>query len=118
MTSFEDFMHNVEYFVDVTADYRSDFVVFPELFTLQLLSVHNEPLSPANAARLVANVNVVIDGADTERIDWRMVHWCTVPYTDERRERIGQLLGQPLEPARYQELLTVSDHIEPVAETC
>ncbi len=35
---FEDFATNVEYFVDVASDYRSDFVVFPEMFTNQLLS--------------------------------------------------------------------------------
>ena len=47
--SFEEFMANVEYFVDVTADYRSDFVVFPELFTLQLLALEENRLSPADS---------------------------------------------------------------------
>jgi len=41
-----EFAKQVEYFVDVAADYRSDFVVFPELFTLQLLSIEERPLSP------------------------------------------------------------------------
>lgn len=36
--SFEDFATQCEYFVDVAAGYRSDFVIFPEIFTLQLLS--------------------------------------------------------------------------------
>jgi predicted amidohydrolase/ribosomal protein S18 acetylase RimI-like enzyme len=36
--SFEDFARQVEYFVDVAADYKSDFILFPELFTMQLLS--------------------------------------------------------------------------------
>lgn len=45
--SFEEFTQYVEYFVDVTADYNADFVVFPELFTLQLLSLEEKPLSPA-----------------------------------------------------------------------
>lgn len=45
--SFEEFASYVEYFVDVVADYYSDFVVFPELFTLQLLSIENKTLSPA-----------------------------------------------------------------------
>ncbi|MDX2221286.1 MAG: GNAT family N-acetyltransferase [Rhodospirillaceae bacterium] len=44
--SFEAFIKNVEYFVDVVADYKADFVVFPELFTLQLLSFMKERLSP------------------------------------------------------------------------
>ncbi|MBX7197868.1 MAG: GNAT family N-acetyltransferase [Rhodospirillaceae bacterium] len=45
VNSFEDFVTNVEYFVDVAADYRADFVLFPELFTLQLLSSIPERLS-------------------------------------------------------------------------
>ncbi|MET0154932.1 MAG: GNAT family N-acetyltransferase [Rickettsiales bacterium] len=44
--SFSDFTKQVEYFVDVAAEYRSDFVVFPEMFTLPLLSIQNKPLSP------------------------------------------------------------------------
>jgi len=35
---FDDFAKQCEYFVDVGADYRSDFIVFPEIFTTQLLS--------------------------------------------------------------------------------
>ena len=45
----EEFFSNVEYFVDVAADYRVDFVVFPELFTLQLLAVEKRKLSPAES---------------------------------------------------------------------
>jgi predicted amidohydrolase/GNAT superfamily N-acetyltransferase len=47
--SFEEFREFVLYFVDVTADYRADFVVFPELFTMQLLSVQNEAIPPSEA---------------------------------------------------------------------
>lgn len=46
INSFEDFEQIVTYFVDVVSDYRSDFVVFPEMFTLQLLSIENEPIPP------------------------------------------------------------------------
>lgn len=46
---FDEFVHNVEYFVDVAADYRADFVVFPELFTMSLLSFETETLSPVAA---------------------------------------------------------------------
>ncbi len=49
--SFEQFATQIEYFVDVAADYSADFVVFPELITLQLLSVENRPLSPADSMR-------------------------------------------------------------------
>ncbi|RYY29361.1 MAG: GNAT family N-acetyltransferase [Sphingomonadales bacterium] len=47
--NFEEFVQNIEYFVDVAADYRSDFVVFPELFTIPLLSFEPEGLSPMEA---------------------------------------------------------------------
>lgn len=49
VTSFEEFLGYVEYFVDVVADYRGDFVVFPELFSLQLLSIEDQELPPARA---------------------------------------------------------------------
>jgi len=47
--SFEEFVKNVEYFVDVAADYKSDFVVFPELFTMSLLSIEKSTLTPMAA---------------------------------------------------------------------
>jgi predicted amidohydrolase/GNAT superfamily N-acetyltransferase len=46
---FDEFLRNVEYFVDIAADYRSDFILFPELFTLQLLSFEKDELSPLEA---------------------------------------------------------------------
>lgn len=49
VASFEDFARQVEYFVDVVADYRADFVLFPELFTLQLLSIENRDAPAAEA---------------------------------------------------------------------
>ena len=47
--SFEEFKKYVEYFVDVVASYNGDFVVFPELFTLQLLSIENKKVTPAQS---------------------------------------------------------------------
>lgn len=47
--SFEEFIGNCEYFVDVAADYRSDFIVFPELYTLPLLSFEKRKLSPGES---------------------------------------------------------------------
>ena len=38
VASFEDFARQVTFFVDAAAGYRADFVLFPEIFTLQLLS--------------------------------------------------------------------------------
>jgi predicted amidohydrolase/GNAT superfamily N-acetyltransferase len=47
--SFEEFISNIEYFVDVVSDYRSDFAVFPELFTLQLLAFEKRKLKAMEA---------------------------------------------------------------------
>ncbi len=46
---FDEFAKHIEYFVDVAADYRSDFVVFPELFSLSLLSFETKKLTPMEA---------------------------------------------------------------------
>lgn len=51
----EEFEAQVEYFVDVAADYGADFVAFPELYTLQLLSLETEKLSPTKAIAHVAD---------------------------------------------------------------
>ena len=47
--SYEDFIRNVEYFVDVASDYEADFILFPEMLTLQLLSFEERELSPVEA---------------------------------------------------------------------
>ena len=49
VSGFDEFMKHVEYFVDVAADYEADFIVFPELFTLMLLSAEEEELTPLEA---------------------------------------------------------------------
>jgi len=46
ISSFTEFEKIITYFIDVVADYKADFVLFPELFTLQLLSIENEAVSP------------------------------------------------------------------------
>lgn len=49
LKSFEEFAGIVEYYVDVAGDYKADFLLFPELFTMQLLSIENEEVSPSVA---------------------------------------------------------------------
>lgn len=51
--SVEEFATQCRFFVDCASDYKSDFVVFPELFTTQLLSCIDAS-SPADAARKLA----------------------------------------------------------------
>ena len=50
LTDREQFYSRIAYYVRAAADYDADFVVFPELFTLCLLSVE-EPVGPADVAR-------------------------------------------------------------------
>ena len=54
VTSFADFARQTEYFVDVASNYSSDFAVFPELLTTQLLSCIPEK-KPADAMRKLAS---------------------------------------------------------------
>jgi Predicted amidohydrolase len=49
----DEFEQQVHYFIETAADYSSDFVCFPELFTLQLLSANAEPMRPEEAIRAV-----------------------------------------------------------------
>jgi predicted amidohydrolase/ribosomal protein S18 acetylase RimI-like enzyme len=53
INSFADFAKQCEYFVDVASGYKSDFVLFPEIFTTQLLSFMEEK-RPGAAARKLA----------------------------------------------------------------
>jgi predicted amidohydrolase/GNAT superfamily N-acetyltransferase len=52
---FEDFAKQVEFFVHSAKDYKAHFVLFPEFFTMQLLSYINEP-APALAVRRLAQL--------------------------------------------------------------
>lgn len=46
--NFEEFARQCEYFVDAASDYKSDFVVFPEMLTMQLLTfLANKRPAPA-----------------------------------------------------------------------
>jgi predicted amidohydrolase len=52
--SFQEFQQIVQYFVSSLAEYRADFVVFPELFTMQLLSIYNKPMPGHKAIKALA----------------------------------------------------------------
>jgi predicted amidohydrolase/ribosomal protein S18 acetylase RimI-like enzyme len=55
INSFDEFATQVQFFVNSAADYRCHFVLFPEFFTMQLLSYLAE-LSPARAVRRLAQL--------------------------------------------------------------
>ncbi|NJL29183.1 MAG: GNAT family N-acetyltransferase [Thermoanaerobaculia bacterium] len=53
--SFDEFSQQCEYFVDVASGYKSDFVLFPEIFTNQMLSFLDAK-QPAAAVRKLAEM--------------------------------------------------------------
>ncbi|MBI3004867.1 MAG: GNAT family N-acetyltransferase [Ignavibacteriales bacterium] len=53
VASFDDFASQCEYFVDAASDYKSDFILFPEMVTTQLLSFITAE-RPAIAVRKLA----------------------------------------------------------------
>ena len=53
ISTIADFEEQVEYFVDVASDYEADFVTFPELYTLQLLSLDSHKLPPLEAIQKI-----------------------------------------------------------------
>jgi predicted amidohydrolase/ribosomal protein S18 acetylase RimI-like enzyme len=53
LTSYQQFEEQCEYFLDVASDYKCDFIVFPEIFTTQLLSLVRAD-NPAAAMRKLA----------------------------------------------------------------
>jgi predicted amidohydrolase len=55
IAGFEDFVHQVEFFVRSAKDYKAHFLLFPEFFTMQLLSYIKEP-APAMAVRRLARM--------------------------------------------------------------
>ena len=106
--TFEEFATQIEYFVDIAADYRSDFVVFPELITLQLLSIENKPLSPSDSIRTLTkytaqyrdlvqrlavsyNINIIGGSHPTQMDDGDIHNICYVGLRDgslHEREKI------------------------------
>ena len=96
--SFDELATMVEYYVDVTADYEADFVVFPELFTMQLLSIDNEEVAPNIAIeritkyageiqemfqRLAVQYNVnIIGGSHPTLSDGRVYNISTIALRD------------------------------------
>ena len=55
IASFDEFARQCEFFVDVASDYTSDFLLFPELFTTQLLSTIRAA-RPGESARMLAEL--------------------------------------------------------------
>ena len=60
ISSFEEFATQVEFFVRSAKEYNCQFVLFPELFTMQLLSYLRES-SPGRSTRILAQLTLDYD---------------------------------------------------------
>ena len=60
--AFEAFAEQCEYFLDVASEYKCDFIVFPEIFTTQLLSLVKAD-NPAAAMRKLSEFTPQLSGA-------------------------------------------------------
>lgn len=56
VNSFAEFARQVAYFIDVAADYKTDFVLLPEFFSVQLLS-HLDARTPQEGIRRLAELS-------------------------------------------------------------
>lgn len=131
--SFEEFAESVEYFVDVVADYKSDFAVFPELFTLQLLSIENKQIPPDQAiatltkyterlkellSRLAVHYNINIIGGShpTRDEDGDIVNVCYVCLRDGSIHAQAKIHPTPNE--RYWWSIVGSDNVDTIMTDC
>ncbi len=53
VSSFEDLMHQLEFFIDTVAGYKADFALLPEFFTAPLMA-ETKRIDPAQAVRTLA----------------------------------------------------------------
>lgn len=53
ISSFKEFKQFVEYYIKTVSDYKCDFVLFPEFFSLQLLSIDNHDIAPHEAIKQI-----------------------------------------------------------------
>lgn len=90
--SFEDFMQQVEFFVDTVSDYKSDIVLFPELFNAPLihacegrnpaesmrqLATYSEPMRAALVAMAMKyNINIVSGSVPVIGEDGKLYNVC------------------------------------------
>ncbi|MCO6454596.1 MAG: GNAT family N-acetyltransferase [Pirellulaceae bacterium] len=94
--SFDEFAQQCEFFLDVASDYKSDFVLFPELFTTQLLScVH--ATRPGLAARQLAEFTpqyLEFFGEMSVKYDLNVIGGSQFVVEDETLYNIAYLFGR------------------------
>ncbi len=132
ISSFKEFETMVEYYTDVAADYRADFVLFPELFTMQLLSIKNEQIAPDLAIKTMTkyakrikdmfrslaikyNVNI-IGGSHPTMIENKVKNVCYVALRDgslHEREKI-----HPTPDEKYWWNIEGGDSVKAIETDC
>jgi predicted amidohydrolase/predicted N-acetyltransferase YhbS len=60
VANYEEFIRQIRYFVEVAADYDADFILFPEMFTLMLLSFEEQQLTPLEAIERLSEYTPMI----------------------------------------------------------
>ncbi|MGM0452106.1 MAG: GNAT family N-acetyltransferase [Thermodesulfobacteriota bacterium] len=92
-TSFEDFMHQAEFFVDAVAGYNSDLVLFPELLNAPLMS-HYSQENPSEAMRSMAEYTEPLRDAFVQMAlayNINIVAGSVPEYQDERLYNVSYL---------------------------
>ncbi|MFC4295685.1 GNAT family N-acetyltransferase [Novosphingobium tardum] len=133
VADYDEFMRNIEYFVDVASDYEADFIVFPELFTLMLLSFEPSELSPVEAIETLSrytprirqalsdmamryNINI-IGGSHPTRMDdgdiHNVAHVCLRDGSIHEQEKI-----HPTPNERYWWNIKGGDSIDVIPTDC
>jgi len=131
--SFDEFAQQVEYFVDAVADYKADFAVFPELFTLQLLSIENEQIpAPEAIAHLTRytdqlkdllshlavsyNINIIGGSHPTREASGEILNICYVCLRDGSIHRQAKIHPTPNE--RYWWHIEGGDELSAIPTDC
>ncbi len=133
VADYAEFLRAIEYFVDVASDYEADFIVFPELFTLMLLSFEEKELSPVEAIERLSeytprikadisdmamrfNINIVA-GSHPTRLEDGDIH--NVAYVCLRDGSVhGQEKIHPTPNERYWWNIRGGDSIDVIQTDC
>lgn len=133
IASEQEFYERLAYFVRIAGEYRADFVVMPELFTLQLLSCAPTLLGPeaaieiltAHTERLRAElsalalrhrVNVVGGSHLTRQADGNVRNVCTVALRDGALHERAKIHPTPSERDWWG--VTGGDSVAPIPTDC
>lgn len=131
--SLDEFKQIVTFFIDVAADYKCDFVVFPELFTLQLLSLENEQVPPEKAIDKLTeyterleeffsdmavryNVNIIAGSHPTKMENGRVQNICMICLRDGSVHHQAKIHPTPNE--RHWWHLEGGDHLQMIQTDC